>query len=104
MKINKVEGALKPFIPQIVDMREPLVDDLVTAEVMSGKNQGYEFLSSVISRCCTFDGQTVPPEDVKRLRMIDFLGLTDALGLNGRETSQSGSFTSLEKESGEKKE
>jgi len=104
MKINKVEGALKPFVPKSVDVRQPLVDDLVTAEVMSGKTQGYEFLASVVSRCCVFDGQAVPPEDVRNLRMSDFLSLTDALGLNGPATSPSESSTSSEKESGEKSE
>lgn len=104
MKINKVEGAVAPFIPKVVDTRDPLVGDLVDAEIISGKQQGYVFLCCVVSKCCTFDGQSVPPEEVQRLRMSDFLSLTDALGLNGRETSPSESSTSSGKESGAKKE
>lgn len=101
MKINKVAGALKPFTPESVDVRQPLVKDLITAEVITGKSQGYLFLCCVISQCCTFDGQNVPPEDVERLGMIDFLELTGKLELNGPATLPIGSSTSPEKESSE---
>ncbi len=101
MKINKVEGAVKPLVVNEVEVREAMVKDLIQAERISGKAQAYEFLSGVISQCCKFDGQAQPPEEVQRLGMTDFLELTEALGLNGQAISPDTSSTSSGKESSE---
>lgn len=105
MQINKVQGDQKPFEPKSVDVRDCLVDDLINAERITGKSTGFEFLAAVAASACVFDGQKVPPEDVKRLRSADFLDLSDALGLNGQvATSPDMSSILSGKESGEKKE
>lgn len=104
MKITKVEGSKKPFKPQNVEIQDVLVEDLITAERVSGKSSGFQFLAAVAAAACIFDGKREPAEEVQRMEMDDFLELTDACGLNGRSTSQSESSTLSEKESGEKNE
>lgn len=103
MEIKRVAGAKAPFEPKSVEVRESLVEDLVKAEVMTGRSSGFSWLAGVISQVATFDGQPQPPEEVQRLRTKDFLALTDELGLgDALPTSPSGSSTSSEKGSGGK--
>lgn len=101
MKITKIEGAKKPFKPESVDAREARVKDLIEAERISGKSSGFEFLCGVVSRCCTFDGQAQPPEEVQEMGITDFLELTGVLELNGQEISPDTLSISSEKESSE---
>lgn len=102
MKVTKVES--KSFKPEAVEIREPLVDDLIAAERISGKSQGFEFLSAVASQVCTFDGVKQPPEEVRRLSSKDFLSLADELDIADVQTLPSAPSTLSEKESGEKNE
>ncbi len=103
MKITKVEGNKKPLQVTEVEIRESLVEDLINAERISGKTQGFEFLAAVLSQVGTFDGQALPPEELKRLPLKDFLGLASELGLSDTSTSPDTSSTSSEKENGAKK-
>lgn len=103
MQIKRVPGAKASFEPKSVEVRECLAEDLIKAEVMTGRSSGFSWLAGVISQVATFDGQPQPPEEVQRLRTKDFLALTSELGLeDALQTSPSGSSTSSEKESGGK--
>ncbi|BDV42441.1 hypothetical protein GURASL_13640 [Geotalea uraniireducens] len=104
MKITKVEGSKKPLTVESVEIRESLVEDLIHAERISGKTQGFEFLAAVLSQIGTFDGQLLAPEELRRLPTKDFLELAGESGLTDATTSPGTSSTSSEKESGEKSE
>ncbi len=98
MKITKVAGDKKPLSVEEVEIRESVVEDLVTAERITGKTQGFAFLAAVLSQVATFDGQRLPPEDLERLSTKDFLLLAGELGLSDAATSPATSSTSSEKE------
>lgn len=104
MKIKKVKGDKKPLVVKEVEIRESLVEDLIAAERISGKTQGFEFLAAVLSQVGMFDGQAQPPEELKRLPTKDFLELAGELGLTDTATSPDTSSISSGKESGAKKE
>jgi hypothetical protein len=97
MKITKVESTQKPFAPENVEVRDSLVEDLVNAEQITGKSNGFAFLAAVASAACIFDGQKVPPEEVRRMRTKDFLELSGELGLSDIPTSPDTSSTLSEK-------
>lgn len=84
MKITKVES--KPYKPTAVEIREPLIDDLIAAERITGKMEGYEFASAVISQVALFDGQAQPPEEVRRLTKTDFLSLLSEVDIDAAQT------------------
>lgn len=102
MKITKIES--KPFKPETVEIREPLVEDMIKAERIVGKATGIEFINAILSQVCTFDGKPQPPEEVQRLSSNDFLTLSDAAGLSDAPILPSESSTLSGKESGGKKE
>jgi hypothetical protein len=103
MKVTKVEQK-GIFRPQDVQVREPLVDDLINAERISGKSSGFEFLAAVAAAVCVFDGAAQPAEEVQRLTAKDFLELSDALDISDAPISPNGSSISSEKEGSEKEE
>jgi hypothetical protein len=103
MKITKVENT-NVFRPNSVDVRPPLVEDLINAERISGKIEGVEFTTALISQVTTFDGQAQPPEELRRLSSKDFLSLSAELDDLGVETSQLASSILSGKEGGEKTE
>lgn len=82
MKITKVETK-KPYTPENVELREPLVEDLIAAERISGKLDGVEFTTALISQIGTFDGANLPPEELRRLSSKDFLALSAELDTLG---------------------
>jgi len=88
MKVTKIEQQ-GVFSPQDVEVREPLVEDLINAERISGKSSGFEFLAAVAASVCIFDGVAQPAEEVQKLAAKDFLSLSEGLGLSDAPTSQS---------------
>ncbi len=62
-----------------IEIREPLVEDLIAAERMSEEGNAFSLIVALISRIASFDGKRLPPEDVRRLRVKDFLALSRAL-------------------------
>lgn len=103
MNIKKVEGSIKPLEINEVDIRDALVEDLIQAERIAGKPQGFEFLLAVLSQVGTYDGQALPPEELRRLKGKDFLDLSEELGLMDAETLQTELSTLSGKESSGKK-
>lgn len=83
MHIQKVDSATPAY--QAVQVRDPLVEDLIQAERMTGKERGIEFAVAVVSRIATFDGRHLPPEDLRQLAVRDFLLLSAALEMTGLE-------------------
>lgn len=83
MKVTRVENEVKPLKFNEVGIREPLVGDLITAERISGKTEGYEYAAAVISQVGTFDRQSLPPEEIRRISKTDFLSLLAAADVTG---------------------
>lgn len=61
-----------------VEMREPLVSDLVEVERMT-QSRGFEFAVALVSRIATFDGKRLAMEDVARLPVSLFFELSQGL-------------------------
>lgn len=104
MKITRIAGKQKPLAVENVEMREPLVGDLISAERISGRTDGVAFTAALISQIATFDGANLPPEELESLSSSDFLALSAELDVLGVATSLPESSISSEKESSEKKE
>jgi hypothetical protein len=104
MKITKVAGEKKPLEINEVKIRDALVEDLINAERIAGKPQGFHFLLAVIAQVATFDGKELVFEDLERLKGKDFLDLSEELGLMDAEALQNELSTSSRKGSSEKKE
>jgi hypothetical protein len=68
-----------------VEIREPLIEDLIAAERVAGTDQGIKYALAVLSQIATFDGKSLVPEDLKRLSVKDFFGLVKAVGGFGLE-------------------
>ncbi|WP_298438071.1 hypothetical protein [Geobacter sp.] len=98
MKITKVAGARKPLEVEEVEIRESLVEDLVTAERIVGKTEGFEFILAVLSQVALFDGQPQPVEELRRLSSKDFLAISKELELADVESLQNELSTSSGKE------
>lgn len=67
-------------------LNEPTVEDMVKAEKMSGGDRGFEFAVCLLSLIAEFDGQKLPPEEVKKLPASVFLEISRSfmeLGLAG---------------------
>jgi len=67
-------------------LNEPTVEDLVKAEKMSGGDRGFEFAVCLLSLIAEFDGQKLPPEEIKKLPASVFLEISRGfmeLGLTG---------------------
>jgi hypothetical protein len=68
-----------------VEIREPLMQDVILAERVTGKTEGVEFQLALLSQVGTFDGQRLPPEELKGVSMQDFLAIsTELLGSDMR--------------------
>jgi len=67
-------------------LNEPTVEDLVKTEKMSGGDRGFEFAVCLLSLIAEFDGQKLPPEEIKKLPASVFLEISRGfmeLGLTG---------------------
>ena len=77
MKITKKESNRLQF--KEVELREPVVGDLIHAERVTGKVDGVDFSVALLSAIGTFDGKTLPPEELSKLSAADFLALSREL-------------------------
>jgi len=77
MKIKKVEPKARKF--KEIEVREPLARDYVAAERIAGTSEGLKFTLALMSQCCKFDGEKLPPEELESLGGKDFLQLANAL-------------------------
>lgn len=68
-----------------IEVREPLVEDLIAAERIAGTDTGIKFAIAVLSRVATFDGKQLVPEDIEKLRVKDFFALAKAIESFGLE-------------------
>jgi len=93
----KFKKAQAPEFKEI-EVREPLVEDLVKAEVLAGSAEGLNFAIALISLITTFDGKKLGPEEIKRLPMSFFLKLSQALSQIGLEELAKQLSSSQEKE------
>ena len=67
-------------------VNEPTVEDMLKAERMSDGDRGFEFAVCLLSVIAEFDGQKLPPEEVKKLPASVFLEISRSfteLGLTG---------------------
>lgn len=69
MKISK-KVLSEIFTFNQVELREPLVGDLIIAEKMA-EDRGAEFVLYLLSRIATFDGREVSPEELKKMQLKD---------------------------------
>jgi len=99
MKVTKIESGKPQLKVEEVEIRQPLVEDLLKAERIAGKADGLTFMLALLSQVGTFDGKALPPEDLERLSSKDFLDISKELELSGTPISPGGSSTSPEKES-----
>jgi hypothetical protein len=102
MKITKIESVKPSLKVEEVEIRQPLVDDLLKAERIAGKAEGLAFMLALLSQVGMFDGKALPPEELERLSSKDFLEISKDLELSAAQTSPSESSTSPEKENLEK--
>lgn len=58
-----------------VEIKEPTVDDLIKAERLADGQTGVAFAVALLSQIAEFDGQKLPPEDIRKLKLQDFLFL-----------------------------
>ncbi|NJD38450.1 MAG: phage tail assembly protein [Geobacter sp.] len=100
MKVTKIESVKPSLKIEEVEIRQPLVDDLLKAERIAGKADGLAFMLALLSQVGTFDGKALPPEELERLSSKDFLTLSDEVDLRDvPATLPSGSSISPEKAS-----
>ena len=67
-------------------INEPTVEDMIKAEKMSDGDKGFEFAVCLLSLIAEFDGQKLPPEEIKKLPASVFLEVSRGfmeLGLTG---------------------
>lgn len=84
MRITVLRGDKSEF--NNVEIREPVMQDVINAERITGRTDGVEFQLALLSQCGTFDGRTLPPEDLRGLSMKDFLSIsTELLGTDMRD-------------------
>lgn len=102
MKVTKIENVKPSLKVDEVEIRQPLVDDLLKAERIAGKADGLAFMLALLSQVGLFDGKALPPEELERLSSKDFLDISKDLELSGTQTLPTGSSTSPEKASSEK--
>jgi len=57
-------------------VNEPTVEDMVKAEKMSDGDRGFEFAVCLLSLIAEFDGQRLPPEEIKKLPASVFLEIS----------------------------
>jgi hypothetical protein len=71
-----VQPAAKRLAFEVVEIREPLMEDVVIAERISGKTDGVDFQLALLSQIGTFDGEAKVYEDLRQLPMKDFMTIT----------------------------
>lgn len=96
MKISKKVPS-EIFTFNQVELREPLVGDLIIAEKMA-EDRGAEFVLYLLSRIATFDGREVSPEELKKMRLKDFFLLAKSLEEIGLQELAKELLSSQEKE------
>lgn len=77
MKIIKKDTIQKEY--QEIEIREPLVKDLIQAERIAGSANGIQYAVALVSQIATFDGQLLPPEELESLTANVFLDLSKNL-------------------------
>ncbi len=96
MKIKKKETPFLTF--NEIELREPLVEDLIHAERVAGSAEGMKFALAVLSRIATFDGKQLVPEDLQKLRVKDFFELSKSIEAFGLEELAKELLSSQEKQ------
>jgi len=96
MKIKKKETEYLTF--KEIELREPLVEDLIYAERIAGTNEGIKFALAVLSRIATFDGKKLVPEELQKLRVKDFFQLSKSIEAFGLEELAKELLSSQEKQ------
>lgn len=96
MKVKKKKVETLSF--EEVEIREPVVEDLINAERIAGTDQGIKYALAVLSQIATFDGKVLPPEDLRRLRVRDFFELAKAIEVFGLEELAKELLSSQEKQ------
>lgn len=87
MKIVKIETQTLKF--EQVEYETPTAKDFAVAEKIAGVSVGHKYNLALISRCCKFDGQKLPMEELEKLSGEDFLDLSLAvLGGSPKESDQ----------------
>lgn len=76
MKIKISKTKQDHLTPAIVEVRIPLMEDLLEANKFTNPT---EISASLVSQICTFDGKSITMEDVMKLPISDFLELTTEL-------------------------
>lgn len=66
-----------------VEIREPTVDDLIKAERLAEGQAGVAFAVALLSVIAEFDGEKLPPEDIRKLKLSDFLYLVKEVESGG---------------------
>lgn len=85
MEIKVVKSPKKKDFKK-VEIREPLMEDVILAERIAGKTEGAEFQLALLAQVGTFDGEKQPPEELRGLSMKDFLSVsTELLGSDIRD-------------------
>ncbi|OMH40226.1 phage tail assembly protein [Desulfurobacterium indicum] len=61
---------------QEIVINEPTVEDMIKAEKMSDGDRSFEFAVCLLSIIAEFDGQKLPPEEIKKLPASVFLEIS----------------------------
>lgn len=96
MQIKKTH--VESFSFKEVEIREPLVEDLIQAERIAGTGEGIKYALAILSQIATFDGKILPPEDLKKLKVKDFFGLAKEIENFGLEELAKELLSSQEKD------
>lgn len=88
---------------KVIEVREPLVEDLIKAERLAGSAEGLTFALTLVSLITTFDGQHLDVDDIKKLPMGFFLKLSQALNQIGLEELAKQLSSSQEKQTSDTK-
>lgn len=78
MEIVKVENQ-NVFRFSKVEYVEATAKDFTIAEKIAKQSSGHKYNLALVSRCCKFDGQKYPMEELEKLNGDDFLELSLAV-------------------------
>lgn len=70
MKIKVVKQTTAPY--KLIEVREPIVEDIIEAQKYEGAVQSS---AALIAQICTFDGKQITVEDAQKLPLSVFLDL-----------------------------
>ncbi len=84
MNIKKIDNK-SMFTFETIEMREPVLQDFINAEMISGSMKGFKFIIGLISETCLFDGKKALFEDLLNMRSEDFLSVSEAMELSNQE-------------------